>query len=112
MNFSHGDTLNTSQYAPRNKGTSPVAQYPPNGFGLHDMTGNVLEWVIDWYDGDYYEASPINDPPGPGKGKFKVVRGGGWKTGPSCARVYHRTGLQRNWVDFNVGFRCVKDVSQ
>ena len=109
-NYSHGDTLNAVQYAPTGNGTSPVGGYPPNGFGLHDMTGNVVEWVSDWYDRDYYAAAPIFDPPGPGAGKFKVIRGGGWKTGPACARVYHRTALQSNWVDFNVGFRCARNV--
>jgi iron(II)-dependent oxidoreductase len=112
--YTHGDELDSTLYAPRGMtGTaapSPVAQYPPNGFGLHDMTGNVVEWVADWYDDDYYASSPAANPPGPGSGKFKVIRGGGWHTGPSCSRVYHRTALQRNWRDFNVGFRCAKYI--
>jgi len=113
-NYSHGDTLHEGLYAPRGvtgkAAPSPVASFPPNGFGLHDMTGNVLEWVHDWYDPDFYTEETIENPWGPGHGKFRVVRGGGWHTGPSCSRVYVRTGLQGNWLDINVGFRCAKYV--
>jgi len=111
-NFSHGDELDPTLYAPSgftgSAAPSLVGSYPPNGFGLHDMTRNVCEWVRDWYDAGYYPRAPAQDPPGPGQGKFKVIRGGGWHTGPYCARLYIRTGLQSNWLDFNVGFRCAK----
>ena len=110
--YSHGNELDSTLYAPGGEGPSPVASFPPNGFGLHDMTGNALEWVSDWYDADYYKVTPIENPTGPGSGKFHVVRGGGWHTGPMCSQVYHRTGLQSNWLDFNVGFRCVKYIGE
>jgi formylglycine-generating enzyme len=108
--YSHGDTLHAHLYAPTKEGTSPVGSFPANGFGLYDMTGNVLEWVTDYYDGNYYDTSSPVDPQGPATGKFRVIRGGGWHTGPSCAKVHHRTGLQSNWLDFNVGFRCAADI--
>ena len=111
-NYSHGDEPEENLYAKGGKtgdgGPSPVGQYPPNGYGLHDMTGNVMEWVKDWYDPDYYHTGPSENPRGPDHGNFRGVRGGGWHTGPYCRRVYIRTGLQSNWVDFNVGFRCAR----
>ena len=45
--------------------TAPVAQFPPNGFGLYDMAGNVWQWCADWYRPDYYLRSPANNPTGP-----------------------------------------------
>jgi formylglycine-generating enzyme required for sulfatase activity len=90
-------------------GPVAVASYPANGFGLHDMAGNVGEWVADYYADDYYEASPDKSPAGPEEGKFRVFRGGGWHTGPGCSKVFYRNGLPPNWLDFNVGFRCAKD---
>jgi len=93
-------------------GTAPVGSYPPNGYGLHDMAGNVVEWVADWYDAEYYERSPRANPTGPAAGRFRVIRGGGWHSGPFCNRVYYRNALPAQWVDFNVGFRCAKDAEQ
>jgi sulfatase modifying factor 1 len=109
---SHGDELDAALYAPTGyTGTatpSPVASFPPNGFGLCDMTGNVAEWVADIFAEDYYSHSAVEDPCGPSAGYFRVVRGGGWHTGPGCMAVSYRTALRSNWVDFNTGFRCAK----
>jgi formylglycine-generating enzyme required for sulfatase activity len=92
---------------------SPVAvgSYPPNGFGLHDVAGNVVEWVADWYSAEYYSASPSSNPTGPDEGKFRVIRGGGWHSGPGCNRVFFRNALPPNWRDINVGFRCARNAS-
>ena len=87
-----------------------VGSYKPNGYGLFDMMGNVVEWVQDYYDRDYCASSPVHNPKGPDEGKFRVIRGGGWHTGPSCNRVFFRNALPVNWLDFNVGFRCAKDA--
>ncbi len=94
----------------RSEGTVPVGSYPPNGYGLHDMAGNVVEWVSDYYDEDYYKTSPSQNPTGPEDGRYQVIRGGGWHSGPSCNAVYYRNCLKASWVDFNVGFRCAKDL--
>ena len=91
-------------------GTVPVGGYPPNGHGLHDMAGNVVEWVADCYDREYYKESPADNPAGPEKGRFRVIRGGGWHSGPYCNRVYYRNALPGQWLDFNVGFRCARDA--
>jgi iron(II)-dependent oxidoreductase len=93
-------------------GLIPVGNYPPNGYGLHDMAGNVAEWVADAYDADYYERSPAENPRGPERGRFRVFRGGGWHTGPGCVCVYYRNALPANWRDFNVGFRCARNADQ
>ncbi|UCD64008.1 MAG: formylglycine-generating enzyme family protein [Candidatus Zixiibacteriota bacterium] len=92
------------------KGLVPAGSYPPNGYGLYDMAGNVVEWVFDRYSADYYAVSPGRNPQGPESGKFRVIRGGGWHSGPSCCRVYFRNALPANWRDFNVGFRCARDL--
>jgi sulfatase modifying factor 1 len=113
MDFPNGNSLAPSDgnYARSGQGGPvPVGSYPPNGFGLHDMQGNVVEWVADFYDPAYYASSPVINPRGPETGRFRVIRGGGWHSGASCNRVYFRNALPPNWVDFNVGFRCARDV--
>ncbi|MCP4581790.1 MAG: formylglycine-generating enzyme family protein [candidate division Zixibacteria bacterium] len=114
MDYAHGNDLDTSKanYTLNGQTIGParVGSYAANGFGLHDMTGNVVEWVADPYDKDYYKSSPADNPLGPEKGKFKVIRGGGWHTGPYCCRLYFRNALPTGLRDINVGFRCAKDL--
>jgi len=92
-------------------GPVAVGSYPPNGFGLHDMAGNVVEWVADFYAEGYYKPAPAVSPKGPEKGRFRVLRGGGWHSGASCCRVHYRNALVPQWKDIAVGFRCARDVS-
>jgi formylglycine-generating enzyme required for sulfatase activity len=89
-------------------GTVPIGCYPPNRYGLHDMSGNVVEWVSDIFHPDYYRISPYKNPTGPEKGYLAVIRGGGWHSGKMCCNVYTRNALKRSWVDIAVGFRCAR----
>jgi formylglycine-generating enzyme required for sulfatase activity len=61
-----------------NSQTRPVGGKLANGYGLHDMSGNVWEWVNDWWSSSYYSSSPQNNPTGPASGAIRVVRGGSW----------------------------------
>jgi iron(II)-dependent oxidoreductase len=113
--YPNGDTLDPS-HGNHSKselgGPMAVGSYAANGYGLHDMQGNVLEWVQDYYEADYYSSSPTSNPKGPEAGRFRIMRGGGWYSGPYCNQVHFRNALPENWVDFNLGFRCAKDVEQ
>ena len=93
------------------KGPVKIGSYPPNGYGLHDMSGNAWEWVFDWFSESFYSESPEQNPSGPATGTFRVFRGGGWHSGPGCTTVHRRNALPSHWVDFAGGFRCVKDLS-
>jgi iron(II)-dependent oxidoreductase len=111
--FYWGDRITTEHcnYAQSDKrAPEAIGSYLPNAFGLYDMAGNVAEWVADAYAEDYYRRSPTHNPTGPEKGRFTVIRGGGWHTGPGCMAVHFRNALPRNWVDFAVGFRCARSV--
>jgi len=94
------------------QGTVKTGSYPPNGYGLYDMSGNAWEWVSDWFSESYYGESPEQNPTGPSFGTFRVFRGGGWHSGGSCTTVHRRNALPSNWVDFAGGFRCVKELSK
>jgi serine/threonine-protein kinase len=92
--------------------THDVGQKRPNGFGLHDMLGNVWQWVNDWYNERYYQSSPSQDPPGPTSGQYRVLRGGSWVSNPTGVRVSYRDRFNPayRYVSNVFGFRCGGEV--
>ncbi len=87
--------------------TAPVGQFKPNAWGLHDMMGNVWEWVSDWHADDYYAHAPSVDPQGPGQGSVKVRRGGSWHTWSLYARCSYRNWNSATTRYTLVGFRLL-----
>ncbi len=73
--------------------TCAVGSYSEDvsSYGVYDMAGNVWEWVSDWYDKNYYQNSPGNNPKGPDNGQYRVLRGGSWRNlDPSNFRGAYR----------------------
>jgi formylglycine-generating enzyme required for sulfatase activity len=104
-------------------GTAPVGSYPPNGYGLFDMAGNVQEWCHDWYAPDYYAASPSKNPGGPATSyepndptaPRRVQRGGSYLCVAGGSRPGYRPGVRCRGDPMSaachIGFRCVRSPS-
>jgi len=108
--YACGDSIDSSKanYGGNVGHTTPVGSYPPNGYGLYDMTGNVWEWVSDWYDQDYYSSSPHRNPQGPDSGSRRVSRGGCWRNAARLLRCAGRDYRPPGNAAAGLGFRCAK----
>jgi len=91
--------------------TTQVGGYGPNGYGLYDMAGNVIEWVGDFYDENYYANSPMSNPSGPKVGDYRVVRGGSWDSPADSLRVSDRRFNHPGSGSLSIGFRCALSLS-
>jgi formylglycine-generating enzyme required for sulfatase activity len=91
---------------------APVGRFPPNGYGLLDITGNVWEWTSDWFSEDYYRSAiGAVDPTGPATGSEKAIRGGSWLCSSNYCTGYRVAARQHTPPDSglnNLGFRCVR----
>ncbi|GJQ60594.1 MAG: formylglycine-generating enzyme family protein [Candidatus Scalindua sp. AMX11] len=87
--------------------THPVGQKKPNGLGIHDLSGNVWEWVFDNYDGQYYGNCGKDNPIGPSVGFYRVLRGGSLRDTSMDVRTAARDRrIPMDWSN-NEGFRLV-----
>jgi len=118
--------LDSDEHSDGHPFTAPVASYKPNPWGLHDMHGNVWEWCADIWEEDHYqkllqefdrqekEEVRIEDPTGPTGteqqqyGNWRVLRGGGWYTGPISARSAMRAFAEAGDGLCYAGFRVVR----
>ena len=116
----------SSKFTDGFKNSAPVGSFPPNPFGLYDMSGNVSEWVFDWMaiNANYYLMGPEKDPRGPRPElnacsgancvgsisiTYKVYRGGGWNQGISAMRSANRKAAHFQLKEDGTGFRCATD---
>ncbi len=90
------------------KYTAPVGSFGANPFGLHDVHGNVLEWVSDIYSRDYYSSSPRSNPKGPSTGRYRVLRGSSWDFTARLAGVATRGVGPDSLRYYSIGFRLLR----
>jgi len=96
-------------------GTCPVDAFEPNGYGLHNMTGNVWEWCADWFHASYRALDRRTDPAGPPAGSHRVTKGGSYLCHASYCRRYRvaaRSAVTPDSTTGNIGFRCARTDDQ
>jgi formylglycine-generating enzyme required for sulfatase activity len=94
---------------------APVGSYPAgaSAYGALDMAGNVWEWVADWYDRTYYEATGIMvNPTGPVSGQYRVTRGGSWGHDAVFAVTTFRNPTLPDTASGGIGFRCAVNAGR
>lgn len=95
------------------RGTAPVYAFPPNGYGLHNVAGNVWEWCDDWFSTTFHAESNPDAPRGPAAGLERVMRGGSYLCHDSYCNRYRVAARSRSTADSstgNLGFRVAADV--
>ena len=107
-----GENIEKSQANFFSSDTTAVMSYPPNGYGLYDVVGNVYEWCSDWYEYNYFEYSAQEPefPKGPIQGVYRVLRGGCWRSLKEDLRCSKRHRNNPGVANATYGFRCAHDV--
>jgi formylglycine-generating enzyme required for sulfatase activity len=97
-------------YNNEKKNTMPVGSYKKgkSDYGVYDLSGNVSEWVHDWHFPEYYLFSPKENPQGPKKGQYKVIRGGNWRNTVEYVSLTYRNATTPRMRNMSLGFRCAK----
>jgi formylglycine-generating enzyme required for sulfatase activity len=105
--YSGSDDIDSVAWYDKNSGreTHTRGQKQPNGLGIYDMSGNVWEWVTDWYDSNYYKNSPKDNPKGVNSGSLRVRRGGCMRCDATRGHASFRGRGAPNERRSNVGFR-------
>lgn len=94
-------------------GTAPVDAFPPNGYGLYNMAGNVWEWCADWWTTRHDTSTMLINPTGPDTGNSKLMRGGSYLCHHSYCNRYRVAARTHNTADSsggNTGFRTARDT--
>ena len=89
--------------------TAPVGSFEPNAWQLYDMIGNVWEWCDDWFDPDFYNTAPRENPHNAAKASYRVIRGGSWIDAPGYCRPAYRCRNEPECRDDSLGFRLAAD---
>lgn len=94
-------------------GTAPAKSFPPNGYGLYNVSGNIWEWCSDWFIRTIHRRGGRDNPQGPEEGTSRIMRGGSYLCHESYCNRYRVAARSSNTPDSstgNLGFRCVMDA--